>query len=553
MLRRAGRLFLLVICAIPFIASRSALADDSLAVRIDRLMDTADAGPKAARTSDAEFVRRIHLDLAGRIPHPAETRAFLADPAPDKRTKLVAALLESPEHAVRMAQVFHVMFMERLGEDAGWDAYLRASFAANKPWDQLAREILNPNADDEAARSAGFFLSKRLENYGQNAIDFPGLTRDVGRLFLGVDLQCAQCHDHPQVDDYKQYDFQGLFVVYSNLTRRADTKFPAVAEKPLTKKIEFQSVFTMEKGATGPRLPFGMEFELASFKPGEEFAVPPDRKTNFPGKPKFSGLDVISQNVTRPENPYFTKNAVNRLWFVLMGRGLVHPLDLSHGKNPASHPELLDLLAKEFAAHQFNIRWLLSELAATETYQRSSLLPEGVSDPDPAKLIAAIERPLSAEQFLRSALVATGDLERVEPPAARGSPAAATPANVDPPLPKYDDLVKKFTAAFGNAPRDPEVEFAPTLKGALFLMNNDPLLSLMKRRPGNILDRCIPLATEPARAAEELYVSILSRPPDNAEKADVAAFLAKHPGDPEKALAQLAWSLLASTEFATNH
>ncbi len=376
--------------------------EEGLPAKIDALIAAKAEGPVAARSSDEEFVRRVYLDFAGRIPSTAEARAFLADGAADKRAKLVAQLVDSPEYATRMAQLFHVMWMERLGDDAGWDAWLRASFAANKPWDQMAREILNPDADSEANRSAGHFLSKRLENYGQNAIDFPGLTRDVGRLFLGVDLQCAQCHNHPLIDDYLQVDFQGLFVVYSNLGRRTDTKFPAVSEKPLAKKIEFQSVFSSEKGMTGPRVPFSQELEFTVFKPGEEFAVPPDRKANFPGKLKFSPLKAISENVARPDNRFFTRNAANRLWFVLMGRGLVHPLDLDHSDNPASHPELLDLLASEFAAHQFDVKWFLKQLAATETYQRSSLLPEQVSDPDPAKFIVAIERPLSAEQMLRS-------------------------------------------------------------------------------------------------------------------------------------------------------
>jgi hypothetical protein len=529
--------------------SGDAAAQESLAARIDAQISAKAGGPLAARATDAEFVRRAYLDFSGRIPSATEAREFVADASADKRSKLVARLLDSPEYAHRMSQAFHVMFMERLGDEATWEAWLRASFAANKPWDQMAREILNPDTESEAARPAGHFLAKRLENYGQNAIDFPGLTRDVGRLFLGVDLQCAQCHNHPLIDDYKQHDFQGLFVVYSNLTRRNDVKFPAVSEKALIKKLEFQSVFTSEKGATGPKMPFGMEFELVTFKPGEEFSVPPDKKTNNPGKLKFSPLQVIAENLVKSDNRYFARNAVNRLWFLTMGRGLYHPLDLDHSKNLASHPELLDLLAQEFVSHQFNIKWFLQELAASETYQRSSVLPEGVTDPDPARFTVAIERPLSAEQMLRSVMEAIGERSRLEPATPGDKPVAVT---IEPPLPKYEDLAKKVTVAFASAPRDPEIEFAPALKGALFLMNSEPFLTLLKKRSGNLIDRCAAM-TDSDKVADELYQSVLGRQPLESERTEVAAYLVSHAADREKAISHLAWALLASTEFCTNH
>src|SRR5262249_30410114 len=131
--------------------------------------------------------------------------------------------------------------------------------------------------------------------------------------------------------------------------------------------------------------------------------------------PKFSPLKVLASQLPRGDNPLFTKNIVNRLWFLMMGRGLVHPLDLQYAGNPPSHPELLDLLAQEFAGHRFDIKWLLRELALTETYQRSSLLPEGVEDLPPESFLVANEKPLSAEQILRSVLHATGEWLRVLP------------------------------------------------------------------------------------------------------------------------------------------
>jgi hypothetical protein len=178
---------------------------EPLHARIDGLIADRAEQP-GLPASDAEFLRRVYLDLAGRIPSAEEARAFLADEATDKRGKLIEALLGGPDYPRRMQEAFDVMLMERrplhpelkdrTGHDGQWMRFLHSSFAANKPWDQLVREILHPDSEDEDRRGAAFFYTRRLEKWGQVPADFPGLVRDVGRLFLGVDLQCAECHDH---------------------------------------------------------------------------------------------------------------------------------------------------------------------------------------------------------------------------------------------------------------------------------------------------------------------------------------------------------------------
>src|SRR5262249_15124568 len=141
-------------------------------------------------------------------------------------------------------------------------------------------------------------------------------------------------------------------------------------------KVAFSSVFKKAPKETGPRIPGGAEIEVPPLKKGEEFVKPPDPKTQFPGVLRFSPLGRLAEQLPTAENQAFTRNIVNRLWFVMLGRGLVYPLDLHHSGNPPSYPELLDLLAREFAAHKFDIKWLLRELALSQTYQRSSLLPQ---------------------------------------------------------------------------------------------------------------------------------------------------------------------------------
>jgi hypothetical protein len=524
--------------------SADAVAEESLSAQVDRLIVAA-AGdrPVAEVVDDAGFLRRVYLDLASRIPTIDEAREFLADARSDKRAQVIDRLLASEDYARRMQELWHVILMERRADDPKWAEYLRNSFAANKPWDALCQEMLYPDPANEAALGASFFYTKRLENYGQNPVDHPALTRDVGRMFLGMDLQCAQCHDHLFVDEYKQQDFQGLHIVYSNLFLRKDKdlKYPAVGEKPIAKKAEFMSVFEKVTKETAPRLPGGPEFQIVTFEKDQEWLEPPDRKRNFAGIPKYSALKQLAEHLPTPDNPAFARNAVNRFWFILMGRGLVHPLDLHHADNPPSHPELLDLLAGEFVAHKYDIRWLLGELARTETYQRASVLPPGDRTPPQESFLVAIEKRLLAEQLLTSTLVATGERARFDP-ASDDKDAAK----------KLAGLRDEFVKAFSNPPQEPEEEFAPSLQSALFVLNDSSVLDLMTPRDGNLADRLMKLS-EPTALAEELYLSVLTRLPSDVEQVEVADFLAAQPDRKPAAVSQLIWALMASTEFCVNH
>ena len=508
--------------------ANSLFADEPLHSRVDALIDVKLAGqPVAAMSDDAEFLRRVFLDFAGRIPNVTEAREFLQDSAADKREKLIDKLLASDEFPNRMAEQMHVLLMERRGEHPDWIAYLRESFKQNKPWDVLAREMISPDPKNEQTRASAFFLSKRLEHYGQNAIDYPILTRDVGRLFLGLDLQCAQCHDHLFIKDYKQADFQGMYVVFLNTALRNDTKFPAVSESLMTKKIEFQSVFNPDKKTIGPRAPGRDEIAIPAFAKGEEYLEAPDKKSKEPGRPKFSPLEQLAHQITAADNTQFAKSIANRVWFLAMGRGLVHPLDLHHSENPPSHPELLDLLAREMTEHKFDIKWLLRELALTRTYQRSSVLPADAKEPLPEHFAVALEKPLSAEQLFASVTRAVG-----------------TPPN--------DALKLKFVKAFANPPMEPEGEFAPSLRAALFLMNDADLLKLLDTQPENLLTRLKALAS-PEAVADELYLSVLSRRPTTAEVAEVSEQFQRAGERRDAVLKQLVWALLASAEFCLNH
>lgn len=512
-----------------FVAVFTSPAAEPLATTIDQLIEAQAAKqnqPLSPPASDAEFLRRVYLDFAGRIPTVTEARAFLADKSADKRTKLIDQLIDGPGFGPQMANAMHIALMERLGDNALWTKYLSESFAANKPWDQMVREMLYSDPADKSTEGAVFFLSKRLENYGQNPVDYSGLTRDVGRLFLGKNLGCAECHDHLFIDDYKQAHFQGLHTFLKN-AYLVNANPPTVGERPTTDKTTFASVFTKVEMMTAPALPGGEMVSIPMFKKGEEYLEAPDKKTKSPGKLKFSPLKSLSEMLPTASNREFVQTSVNRFWFLLLGRGLIHPLDLSHSRNPPSHPALLEALADHFAAHKFDVKDLLKQIARSKAYQRSSLLPAGVEDAEYKLFTTTLERRLSAEQLAASVLTAIGD---------KPSDAAA----------------KSFVKAYANQPREPEDEFNPSLQGALFVLHDTAVLKLLEPKSGNLVDRTAKLS-DPKAIAEELYLSILTRTPTEDEAKTVAEVLAKHKDDRKTAVTNIAWALLASMEFMVNH
>jgi hypothetical protein len=350
-------------------------AAELLHVRVDQLIADGRVGPASSVANDEEFLRRVSLDLAGEIPSSMAARAFLDDTSPDKRAKVVDRLLASPTYSRHMANVFSAMVMERRADKsipaADWQEYLRESFAANKPYNQLAREILAADGVDPALRPAAKFY---LEREGEPNL----LTRDVGRIFFGRDLQCAQCHDHPLIESYYQADYYGLFACFNRGVLFTDPKDKDkkvfFAEKG-EGGMAFHSVFDPDaKGLARPRLPGGLPLAEPVFATGDEYTVKP--VDGVRPVPKYSRRTRLADEATSGGNRAFNENIVNRLWAHMLGTGLVEPVDLHHVDNPPSHPELLALLADEFVTMKFNVKALLREIALSQTYQRSIDLPE---------------------------------------------------------------------------------------------------------------------------------------------------------------------------------
>ena len=521
-------------------------AADPLHVRIDQLVAAGQpdhAKLAAPPASDAEFLRRAYLDLNGTLPTAEAARKFLADTDPKKREKLIDELLAAPGYARRMAQFYDVVLMERRRDAkvprAAWEEFLRTSFEANKPYDALVRDILSADGVDPKNRGpAKFYLDRDFE---PNAV-----TRDISRVFLGKNLTCAQCHDHPLVNDYKQAEYYGIlaFLNRSFLFPNATVPTAMLAEKA-DGEVSFTSVFDKAKKANSTKPQVAGLKPLAEPTPekGKEYKVAPGPKPGEGPRPEpaFSRRAQLAGAITAPENKQFARAAANRLWGMMLGRGIVHPVDMDHGANPPTHPELLDLLTEEFAAHKFDIKWLLREIALSKTYQRTSEVPASMGDAPPNRYLVANLKPLSPEQLAYALLQATGqtDAERL---ATKGTEAALD-ARLAP-------RVAPFRAMFGGRPGEPDAADA-TLDQTLFLKYGPGVRSMIAPRAGNLVDR---LAKRQAadEVADELFLSVLTRPPSADERADVAELLKKSP-DRAAALAELVWALVASAEFRFNH
>jgi len=362
-----------------FVQTGTAQGDDSLRTVIDQRLKPA-TGVVSARCSDAEFLRRVSLDLNGMPPTADEARLFFADATMNKRELLVDRLLASPHYSRQLASTLDLMLMERRANTHvtadDWQAWLMKSARDNKPWNVLAREILTADGDDPNQRPATRFV---LDRGAEPNV----LTHDISRIFFGRDMQCAQCHDHPIVADYLQSDYHGLLAYvapgYTVVRKEGDKQVTLYAERAGS-DLSFESVFI--KGTqhrTGARMPDDLAVEEPFFLPGDEYKIAPADAVK--SVPKFSRRARLAEFATNGTNQAFNQNIANRLWAHMFGRGLVHPVDMHHPDNPATDPELLRILGEQFAAMNYDIKAFLRELALCETYQRSFDTPSDLLSP----------------------------------------------------------------------------------------------------------------------------------------------------------------------------
>ena len=528
--------------------------------QIDALLAQSDpqfAGQQADPSSDSSFLRRIYLDLLGRIPTAAEVQVFQQQTGIQKRTQTIDRLLERPEHARHMQHVFDVTLMERLPTKhvkiEQWQDYLYRSFQENISWQQLTWDILSTTGAQPGSRGPARFLLDCEVN--------PELiTRAIGRVFLGRDLQCAQCHDHPVIDDYAQRHYYGLVSFFSRayLFNDPKNKQSSIGEKA-EGTTKFTSVFTNEEATTFPRI---LDLPAITDPPAdkEPYLAKPDKNTR--GIPKYSRLDQLPEAITRADNIAYRQNIANRLWYLMMGRGLVEPLDMFHEGNAPTHPKLLNLIADDLHQHEYDMRYLIKQLALTKAYQRSSLI-KASEEPAAPQYSSAHMKPLSAEQLAWSTMQATGLLETTRE-AEIESLVASKRDETSPEITdwnsfeihleatvnkKLQEHVTAFVTAFSRL--DQPGQFNATANQALFL-GNAPLISSWLKPAGNNLTARLIAEPDTDKLAKELYLCVLSRLPTPEETEQVTRFLGEFP-ERTTTIQELVRALLCSAEFRFNH
>lgn len=479
---------------------------------------------------DATFVRRVHLDLLGLIPTEKEARAFLDDKDPDKRTKLVDALLVRPEFAdfwtLKWADLLRVeeKVLDRKGV-AAFHGWIRRSIAENKPLDRFAREVVSSLGSTYEVAASNYYRALRTPDLRAEAI---------AQIFLGVRLNCAKCHNHPferwTMDDYYQFSavFDGIdYEIKENKRFDSNDKNNFVGEQ-VVKFVDKRDLKDPRSGkAPTPRL----------LGESEPLASDPKR------------LEKFGAWMTSPEHPLFTKVQINRIWYHLMGRGLVDPVDDFRATNPPVNPALLDALAADFVKSAYDLRHAIRTICASNAYQAGSQ-PNDTNVGDEIHFTRSLPRRLSAEQLLDSVHLALGGLPTFE---GYDEPmrAAQLPGVQAVYRPKGPTSGDRFVRLFGKPPRltnsDTERTNDTSLAQVFELTSGSTLNGLLTKK-GHLLDQLLEAKLSNEAIIEHLYWSVLTRAPSGEELGATIAYL-QAAGRRREALEDLAWSLLNAKEF----
>lgn len=497
----------------------------------------------APPASDGEFLRRVHLDLVGTIPSHEEAAAFLADPSSDKRSKLIDKLLDDPRFAAHQTSEWDMVLFGRNppGYDApkreGFIRFLKEQFEKNTPYDELARTILKAEGNT-AEDGAPMFLMQ----YYRNPED---ATVAVSKVFLGVQLECARCHDHP-FEDYTQVDFYGMAAFFARFSRVEIGKKDGESMLALHEKSTGDVLFTGPATDATPGKkgePVGPKFikaEALDEPPlPEDFKEPDLPKGKAPPKPVFSRKDALAEWITQADNPWFAREAANRIFAQFMGKGVVHPVDDLSEINPPTHPELLDALEQQFVEHGFDMKWLIREITNSQSYQIGST--GDATEPLPLYYERAKSKPLSAEQLAAAWRVASGYDE------AQAKSGKEPPKNAD----AFTPLTRGYMLSFFGNPNDGQGNFQGGMGEHLYL-NNGELYKLYGRTDGTLLHYLDKSEDPVEKKVERLFLQTLNRPPSEAEAAFFTQYLAEEK-DRDARLQNAVWTMLSSSEFRFNH
>ena len=552
----------------------------------------------AAGAADTEYLRRASIDIIGRIPTSEEADRFLADTRPDKRTRLVDQLLASPEYAEHWGDVAVDLFVGREFRKPGLEkkldprSFFVTAFRENRPYDRVAREMLTFSGEIHP-NGPGVFVASHVKGGGAET-----MASVTARLFLGVQIQCAQCHDHPYDDRYKQEDFYGLVAYFA----RTKTKQERVASAPIPAPVPgaaaspspTSSAMTSAMNASVDLAPGASPAPAAGGMGGGGKDGNDDKvftvfdKPNGQAKFKKSGAD--KDTVVQPRffgrvvaplpnegrrdtlaravlaSDLFAKTFVDRTWAQLFGRGIVEPWDDLGGENDPRHPALLARLADDFRASGYDIKHLIRLLVLSRAYGLTSRVAvaaagdapvaggaaapaapastDGAAAPvkpalDPSTVFArAAVRRLTPEELFRSLIVATGvdKLEKLD---------------ADQIQKRIDRALKEYLFLFGDEEAAEVNTFNGNIPQALLLFNGELTNQGAKSRPGGTLARILAASNDPAARLRQIYLATYTRPPSAVEQERLLPTLAADHSS--RGYEDLFFALLTSTEMLTNH
>lgn len=542
-----GRSFVAAVlaCGLCLSAAAASAAEPSLRELIDR--ETAAAWAKEKITAspaagDSEFLRRVYLDIVGAIPTYDETVAFISDAAPDKRARLIDQLLDDPRHAQHQADLWDMILFGRnppgfdTDKREAFQTWLREQFAKNVPYDVLAKSILKAEGNTHDHGAPMYYV--QYKNQPEDA------TEAITQTFLGVQLQCARCHDHP-FESWKQVDFFGMASFLSRLEvvtvgkagqankyaigekSTGDILFtgPVKEQKPGKKGDPIKPKFLLGDALKEPDLP--ADFKEVKFEANKE-----------PPAPKFSRKNELAEWITNKDNPFFAKAIANRVWAQYLGRGIVHPVDNMSQSNKPSHPELLDAMAKELVAQKFDLKWLIRELVNSKTYQLSSA--KGSGEQFPKWFESARTRPLSAEELAESWRIATG-FAVVE--------ATASAANKK--TGRFRPMDSGYALRFFGQPNNGVGDFQGGLSEHLY-MTNGQVSAMIVTGKGSLFEALNKTSESVEERVDRLFLSVLNRTPNPAEREKISVYVGTGAGADERWKDAL-WALMTCSEFRFNH
>lgn len=463
---------------------------------------------------DADFLRRAYLDVIGTLPTSEEARVFLKDERPDKRARLVDALLARPEFAdfwaLRWADVLRVD-RQALGHKRAYAYYrwIRDSLAANVPYDRFCREVVAAEGPLSESPAASFY----------KVVAKPGeMAGTLSQVFLGVRIECAQCHHHP-FDRWSQTDYFGMQAFFTD-----------VSFKPTP---------------SGESLVAGSAAATVHPRTGEAVYAHPLATEMPKADPPAERRKLLAAWMTASDNPWFARNFVNRIWAHFLGRGLIEPVDDIRLTNPPTNPELLDALARHFVESKFDVQALIRTIMASRVYQASAT-PNATNARDDQNYSRALLKRLNAEVLLDAVCQVTGVPEKFQ-----GTPSGLRAIQLwDSQTPHY------FLKLFGRPTRvtacECERSEEPSVAQVLHELNAPQLHEKLSHASGRIAHLSAGISDD-GSLVEELYLTFYSRFPSDGERRTIIEFLKTHQSDRRQAVEDIAWSMINTAEFVFNH